>query len=232
MNLASRRRLIELAGRYRVPIVEDDIYRELRYDGSAVPPIKALDEQGLVIYISSFSKVGFPGLRVGWIAAPPAVVDHLNRAKQRSDLHASLLAQAAIFEFAKRGLLAKHIKRVKKAYTEGRDAMLEALEKYFPDEARWSRPQGGMSVWVRLPESLSSKQLLHQAAESGVTFISGDHFYASSPQQSMMRLAFTMAGPRSIEEAVKRLGLLIKAQLLKVRKQRVAKAGDGLRALV
>ena len=232
MNPASRRRLIGIAERYRVPIVEDDIYRELRYDGPDVPPLKALDEHGLVIYISSFSKVGFPGLRVGWIAAPRIVIDHLNRAKQRSDLHASLLAQAAIHEFAKRGLLAKHIKRVKKAYAQRRDAMLESLEKHFPDEARWSRPEGGMSVWVTLPDFLNSNQLLLQAVENGVTFISGDHFYASSPQQNLMRLSFTMAGPQSIEEGVKRLGNLMKARLVKMKKQRATRRTDGLRALV
>lgn len=229
---ASRHRLIALAATYRVPIIEDDIYRELRYDGPDVPPLKAMDEHGLVIYISSFSKVGFPGLRVGWIAAPRIVVDHLNRVKQRSDLHASLLAQAAIHEFAKRGLLAKHIKRVKRIYAQRRDAMLEALEKYLPDDASWSRPQGGMSVWVRLPDSLSSTQLLHQAAESGVTFICGDHFFASSPQQNMIRLSFTMAGPQSISEAVKRIGVIMKAQLSKLRKQPASGRPDGLRALV
>jgi DNA-binding transcriptional MocR family regulator len=232
MNAAARRRLIGIAERYRVPIVEDDIYRELRYDGPDVPPLKALDEHGLVIYISSFSKVGFPGLRVGWIAAPRIVVDHLNRAKQRSDLHASLLAQAAIHEFARRGLLARHIKRVKRAYAQRRDAMLESLEKYFPDEAKWSRPDGGMSVWVRLPDSLNSTQLLLQAVENGVTFISGDHFYASSPQQNMMRLSFTMASPQAIEEAVKRLGNLMKSRLVKMKKRRAQGRTDGLRALV
>ncbi|HLF83410.1 MAG TPA: PLP-dependent aminotransferase family protein [Blastocatellia bacterium] len=232
MNPESRRRLIGIAERYRVPIVEDDIYRELRYYGPDVPSLKALDEHGLVIYISSFSKVGFPGLRVGWIAAPRIVIEHLNRVKQRSDLHASLLAQAAIHEFAKRGLLAKHIKRVKKAYAQRRDAMLESLEKHFPDEARWNRPEGGMSVWVRLPDSLNSNQLLLEAVENGVTFINGDHFYASSPQQNMMRLSFTMAGAQSIEEAVKRLGNLMKSRLMKVKKQRAKARPDGVRALV
>lgn len=215
MDVAARRRLIEIAGQFRVPIIEDDIYRELRYNGPDIPPLKALDEHGLVIYISSFSKVGFPGLRVGWIAAPQVVIDHLNRAKQRSDLHASLLAQAAIFEFARRGLLTKHIKRVKKAYSQRRDAMLEALEKHFPDDASWSRPDGGMSVWVRLPQSVNTSQLLVQAIESGVTFVSGEHFYSSSPQQNMMRLSFTMAGPQAIEQGVKHLGSMIKARLLK-----------------
>lgn len=232
MDVAARRRLIEIAGQFRVPIIEDDIYRELRYNGPDIPTLKALDEHGLVIYISSFSKVGFPGLRVGWIAAPQVVIDHLNRAKQRSDLHASLLAQAAIFEFARRGLLTKHIKRVKKAYSQRRDAMLESLEKHFPDDAIWSHPEGGMSVWVRLPQSVNTSQLLVQAIESGVTFVSGEHFYSSSPQQNMMRLSFTMAGTQAIEQAVKHLGSMIKARLLKSRSEQSFRRPDGLRALV
>lgn len=232
MDHGSRRRLIGLASRFRVPIIEDDIYRELRYDGPAIPPLKALDEHGLVIYISSFSKVGFPGLRVGWIAAPRIVIDHLNRVKQRCDLHASLLAQAAIHEFAKRGLLTKHIKRVKKAYADRRNTMLDALEKHFPGETHWSRPDGGMSVWVNLPDSINANQLLHQAVESGVSFISGDHFYASSPSQNSMRLSFTMAGPLAIEEGVKRLGTMIKTRLVKMRRTQTPKRVNGMRALV
>lgn len=232
MDLGARRKLLGLSARYRVPIVEDDIYRELRYDGPEVPPLKALDEHGLVIYISSFSKVGFPGLRTGWIVAPRIVIEHLNRVKQRSDLHASLLAQAAIHEFAKRGLLAKHIKRVKKAYRLRRDAMLEALDRYFPDEANWSKPEGGMSVWVRLPGSVSSRQLLHEAAGTGVTFITGDHFFSSSPQDNALRLSFTMAGPQAIDDAVKKLAAIVKTQFSKSRKQRGTLRADGMRALV
>jgi len=232
MDLASRRRLIAIAERYRVPIVEDDIYRELRYGGPAIPPLKALDEHGLVIYISSFSKVGFPGLRVGWIVAPRIVVDHLNRVKQRCDLHASMLTQAAVYEFSRRGYLAKHIKRVKRAYGERRDTMLEALHKHFPDTTSWSRPDGGMSVWVRLPDAVNSNQLLHQAVENGVSFISGERFYATNPQQSSMRLSFTMAEPKSIEEGIKRLGSILKTRLMQSRRSAGTQRNDGMRALV
>ena len=121
-------------------------------------PLKALDKYGLVIYINSFSKVGFPGLRVGWIVAPRPLMAHLHALKQRSDLHASMLSQAAIYEFARQGLLNKHIRRAKKVYAERRDAMLSALEKHFPAEANWNHPAGGMTIWVRLPESLNASQ--------------------------------------------------------------------------
>ncbi|MCI0485682.1 MAG: PLP-dependent aminotransferase family protein [Blastocatellia bacterium] len=232
MDTEARRRLIELAARHRVPVVEDDIYREMRYEGAALPSLKALDRYGLVIYINSFSKVGFPGLRVGWIAAPPVVISHLNRAKEEIDLHASLLTQAAIYEFSRRGLLAKHIKRVKKVYAQHRDIMLEALERYFPEEAAWDKPEGGMAVWVRLPERLSADQILVRSAEQGVIFSPGHYFYSSQPQQNMMRLSFTMTPPALIEEGIKRLGGVVKNCLSLVKKQRAASAADTFCALV
>ncbi len=232
MDMRTRRRLLEMAIRHRVPIVEDDIYREMRYEGAMLPPLKALDEYGIVIYINSFSKVSFPGLRVGWVAAPRMVIDHLNRAKERSDLHASLMTQAAIHEFSRHGLLARHIKRVKRAYAQRRDCMLEALEKHFPDEACWNRPEGGMAFWVRLPEPLNASQVLLQAAEQGVIFSPGEAFYCSLPRQNMMRLSFTMASPPSIEEAIKRLGRVIEARMSSLKKQRGLHMAEAFRALV
>jgi GntR family transcriptional regulator/MocR family aminotransferase len=231
MDMAARRRLIEMALQYRAPIIEDDIYRELRYDGPSAPPLKAIDEYGLVIYVNSFSKVGFPGLRVGWIAAPAIVIEHLNREKQKADLHAGMLSQAALYEFSRHGLLARHIKRVKRAYTQRRDAMVEALDRYFPPEARWHKPDGGMAVWVTLPPAVNTSQLLLQAVESGITFSPSDHFYSSLPQQNMMRLSFTLAAPSQIEDAVKRLSVMIKARLATVGRRRF-EVGDAARALV
>jgi len=232
MDMQTRRRLIELAIRHRVPIIEDDIYREMRYEGAMLPPLKALDEYGIVIYINSFSKVSFPGLRVGWVVAPRIVIDHLNRAKERSDLHASLMTQAAIHEFSRHGLLARHIKRVKRAYAERRDSMLGALEKHFPDEVRWNRPEGGMAFWVELPEHLSASRILLQAAEQGVLFSPGEAFYSGMPRQNMMRLSFTMLSPPLIEEAIKRLGRIIEARLLSLKKQRGLHRAEAFSALV
>jgi 2-aminoadipate transaminase len=219
MDLTARRRLIELAAFYRVPIIEDDIYGELRYDGIALPPLKSLDEYGLVIYINSFSKIGFPGLRVGWIVAPRIVIDHLNAAKQRTDLHASLLSQAVISDFARQGLLAKHIRRCRKEYAQRRDAMLAALARYFPSEAVWNQPEGGMAIWVKLPESISASQILMQAMEQRVSFSPGEFFYSCAPRPNTLRLSFTMANPSMIEEAVRRLGAVIKARLLSAKKR-------------
>ena len=231
MNIAARRRLIDLAARHRVPIVEDDIYRELRYEGPMLPSLKALDQQGVVISINSFSKVGFPGLRVGWIAAPRVVIEHLNVAKRNADLHASLLTQAAIYEFSRHGLLAKHIRRVKKEYVRRRDIMLAALEKHFPTEVSWNTPQGGMAIWLSLPESLRASDILIHSAERGVVFSPGEHFYTDSPRLSSFRLCFTMASASAIEEGIKRLSVVIKERLTVQKRTKVRKAA-GLRALV
>jgi DNA-binding transcriptional MocR family regulator len=232
MNMAARRRLLDLAIKHRVPIVEDDIYRDLHYDGSMLPSLKALDPYGVVITINSFSKVGFPGLRVGWIAAPRIVIDHLNIAKQNCDLHASLLTQAAIHEFSKHGLLAKHIRRVKRAYAQRRDVMLEALEKHFPAEAAWNRPDGGMAIWVELPPSLNASEILLLSAQNGVTFSPGEHFYSGVPPKNMMRLCFTIASPASIEEAIKKLGIIIKGRLSTLKKQFAVRKQERFTALV
>jgi DNA-binding transcriptional MocR family regulator len=219
MDLTSRRRLIELAAFYRVPIIEDDIFGELRYDGVSLPPLKSLDEYGLVIYINSFSKVGFPGLRVGWVVAPPIVIEHLHAVKQRTDLHASLLSQAVISDFVRQGLLAKHIRRCRKEYAQRRDAMLFALSRHFPSEAVWNQPEGGMSIWVRLPEALNARQVLMQAIEQGVSFSPGEFFYSCTPRLNMLRLSFTMVNPSAIEDAVKRLGAVIKSRLASAKKR-------------
>jgi GntR family transcriptional regulator/MocR family aminotransferase len=232
MDIESRRRLLDLATRHRVPIIEDDIYSELHYDGPTLPSLKAMDEHGVVISINSFSKVGFPGLRVGWIVAPRVVNEQLNIAKQNADLHASMLTQAAIFEFSRRGLLAKHVKRVRRAYAERRDAMLDALERYFPADTQWNKPAGGMAVWVRLPEQLNSTEVLHRAAERGVVFSPGDHFYSAAPRHNMMRLCFTIASPEKIEEGIKRLGSVVKERITSIRKQRAQRAPEAMRALV
>lgn len=224
--------MIELAARYRVPIVEDDIYRELRYDGAALPPLKALDRYGLVIYTNSFSKVGFPGLRVGWIAAPRIVIDRLGSMKQQSDFHTSLMVQAAIHDFAKHGALVRHIQRCRKAYAQRRDAMLAALERHFPAEAKWNKPDGGLAIWVELPETINTMRILLSASEQGVTFSPGEVFYACAPQPNRMRLAFSTANPARIEEGIKRLGAAIKTKLAETKQPRWFGQAAGIRTLV
>ncbi|HKV39517.1 MAG TPA: PLP-dependent aminotransferase family protein [Blastocatellia bacterium] len=235
MPLAARRALLELAVKYKVPVIEDDIYGELRYEGASVPTLKALDDYGVVIYINSFSKVGFPGIRVGWIAADTALIRHLSAAKRKSDLHTSLLSQAAVYEFSRHGLLARHIKRSKKAYIERRDAMLAALEIYFPDESSgttWTKPEGGMAIWVTLPEPLNANQILLESVEKGVVFSPGGNFYPNLAPGPRMRLCYSTARPDQIEESIKRLGSILKGRLTSLKRQHLTRNREALRALV
>jgi 2-aminoadipate transaminase len=232
LDLAARRRLLELAAQYRVPIVEDEIYRDLRYDGAALPSLKALDQYGVVVYLNSFSKVGFPGLRVGWIVAPRLLIEHLHALKQRSDLHGNLLAQAALADFARQGLLTKHLQRCRRSYAQRRDAMLAALQRHFPNSATWTAPEGGMAIWVRLPAGLDASELLAQAQLQGIYFTPGPRFYASNARANTLRLSFTMVTAPQIEEGLKRLGELITTQLKVLAPERPAHALAAHKALV
>jgi DNA-binding transcriptional MocR family regulator len=231
-SLANRHQLVELSVKYRVPVIEDDIYSELRYDGPAVPPLKALDDHGIVIHISSFSKIGFAGLRVGWIMGARELIQQLALVKQKLDLHTATLTQAAIYEFSRHGLLARHMKRARKAYRERRDAMIAALERHFPEEASWNHPEGGMALWVRLPDGFDTDQLLVQSYEKGVLFSPASHFYAGAARQNMLRLSFTMSPPEAIDAGIRTLGSIVKRELAGMRKRPVHQAAGGFKALV
>lgn len=213
MDLAARRRLIEMAALYRVPVIEDEIYRDLRYEGAALPSLKSLDRYGVVIYLNSFSKVGFPGLRVGWVVAPRMLIAHLHALRQLSDFHGSLLAQAALADFARRGQFQKHLQRCRRHYVQRRDAMLAALQEYFPSGTVWSQPEGGMALWLRLPEGVNANELLVQAQQQGIYFTPGPHFYASRAQADTLRLSFTMTTTAQIDAGMKTLGKLVEKQI-------------------
>src|SRR6201993_625746 len=146
MPLVSRRRVMELAARHQVPVVEDHIYARLNTQQERIPSLKQLDRTNLVIHIDSFAKVAFPGLRVGWIVAPPAAIERLRLVKQMTDLHTDQLAQATMAEFLKRGLFHKHLARMRPTYTNRLNATEEALRKFMPEESRWTRPEGGMCL--------------------------------------------------------------------------------------
>jgi DNA-binding transcriptional MocR family regulator len=219
LSLDARKRLLEIVARHRVPVVEDNIYGALRLRGRELPTLKALDTHGLVIHLNSFSKVCFPGLRVGWIVASAPVVERLRIAKQATDLHTDQLAQAALAEFGRRGLVARLIKRARQLY-RGRLVRLEAaLESHFPEEAQWVRPEGGMAVWVRLPEGLDASALLFKARERYVLFTPGRYFYFQAVEHNTLRLGFTGVPERRIAQGIEILGELIKSELRQRRRR-------------
>jgi len=215
MSPGRRLRLLELARRYRVPIVEDDPYGELYYTEYPPSPLLALDQDGYVIYLSTFSKILFPGLRLGWVAAPRPVIERLSQIKQLADLHCSTLIQGAVHEFCQRGALDRHLDRVRDLYRQRRDAMLSELSQYGPAGLEWDEPQGGFNLWCRLPPGLKARHVMAEAARQGVAVVPGEVFYPDGGGQEEIRLNFGCLPVALIEEGVRRLGLAMTALLKK-----------------
>jgi len=220
MPLAARQTLLRLAGQAGVVIVENDIYGALRYEGDPLPTIKHLDPAGDVILIRSFSKIAFPGLRVGWVIAPKPVIARLVDAKQCCDLHSDQLAQAVLHRFAQSGRLAAHLKKVLHAGTKRLAAVLSSCDAHMPAGTRFTRPQGGMSLWVRLPEGIDAGELLPRAERAGVNYLPGKYFAVTRPESAALRLSFAGVAPDRIRAGVAVLGEIFGKELERVRAAR------------
>jgi 2-aminoadipate transaminase len=208
-----REQLIELSRRYRVPIVEDDPYGELRYTGSAPPLLASMDNEGLVIYLSTFSKTLSPGLRIGWVAASEPIVRALTIAKQASDLHTSTLLQRAIARMLSSFDYEAHLHRIRATYGERCQAMLGALRAHFPEGATWTRPEGGLFLWVELPRRIRAEDLLEDAIAARVAFVPGAPFFARNPQHHYLRLNFSHRPAEVIDEGIRRLAEALKGRI-------------------
>ncbi len=230
-----RHELVLLADKYGIPIVEDDPYGQLRFEGEHLPPLVVLDRENLrrdqgysignVLYLSTFSKTLAPGLRLGWIVAPPEVISKLVQLKQGADLHSSTFGQMVAYEVARDNFLDEHVKLIRRVYRERRDVMLTALAEYFPPEVTWTRPKGGLFLWVCLPVGMDAQQLFQTAVRENVAFVPGDCFYAPNGNQEdarrHLRLNFSAAPPDQIREGVRRLSVAVKQQLEELRPQPV-----------
>src|SRR5450432_1483704 len=231
MPLASRRRVLELATRYQVPIVEDHIYSRLHVREERVPSLKELDRSNLVIHIDSFAKVAFPGLRVGWIVAPATAIERLRLVKQTTDLHTDQLAQATLAEFLRRGLFTKHLAKMRKVYSSRLEALDAALRKHMPEETRWTRPEGGMCLWLELPPGFDASELLIHVKEKGVLFAPGRYFYVQSPLPNTLRLGFAALNEKQIARGIATLADLLRVEMSK-RQRGVRRAERSRVALV
>ncbi len=212
-----RVRLVELAARYQLPIVEDDPYGELYYGGQRSTPLAAIDiamhgEPRYVVYLGTLSKLLAPGLRVGWIVAPRTLVDRLVMLKQGLDLHTGSMAQAVAYYACRDGLLDRHIPRLRALYGERRDAMLAALasERALPVGTRWTRPDGGMFLWLTLPAEDDAEVLLARALAEQVAFVPGRQFHPGGGGANTLRLNFSHSGPPQIAEGVRRIGAALR----------------------
>src|SRR6516162_3205986 len=214
-----RAQLVWLSDKYGIPIIEDDPYGQLRYEGEHIKPLIVLDRMnalrdngyhfGNVIYLSTFSKVLAPGLRLGWIVAPPHVITRFVQLKQSADLHTSTFAQMVMYEVAKDGFLDKHVKTIRACYKERRDAMLAALHDFFPPEVKWTHPQGGLFLWVTLPQGIDGMRLFDEAIRHNVAFVPGQPFFAEGDSGSHMRLNFSNATPEMLREGIRRLSIVV-----------------------
>ncbi|WP_267550244.1 PLP-dependent aminotransferase family protein [Rhizobium rhizogenes] len=220
VDLAAREKLIDLGDELDIAIIEDAAYQSLRYDGEAIPPILALEiaRKGNIndtrtIYCGSFSKTLAPGLRVGFVVANAPVIRKLVLMKQAADLHSSTINQIAIHQVAERGFDAQ-VAKVRKTYSHRRDCMLAALAKYMPDGVSWTKPQGGMFVWITLPKGMDGAKLLARSLETAkVAFVPGQAFFADGTGANTFRVSFSCANDEMIEEGISRLGKLISGEI-------------------
>jgi 2-aminoadipate transaminase len=208
LTLERRMKLVKVAAKYGVPIIEDDPYGELRFEGEDITPIIVMHKEN-VLYLSTFSKILAPGIRLGWVVAPEKIIKKLVQAKQATDLHTSTFIQMIAHDIVKRGILKAHSKEIRKVYGERRHIMTSAMDKHFPKAVRWTKPQGGLFMWVVTPEHLNSMELLEKAVEAKVAFVPGNVFYPDASGTNTIRLNFSNARPEMITEGIKRLGRVL-----------------------
>lgn len=213
MPVERRQRLAEVATKLDLPVVEDDPYGQLRYEGEDLPPICTFIPER-TIYLGTFSKIMAPGLRLGWIVCPEVLIRRFVQAKQGADLHTSTFVQYVANDICQRGLLKPHVRRLCQVYRERRDTMLDALAEFWPDGSRWTRPQGGLFLWARVPEPIDTVEFAKKAIAENVAYVPGIHFYPNQDGgYDAMRLNFSYCPPDVIVEGIHRLGVALKKEL-------------------
>lgn len=208
-----RKRIAELAGRFGCLLIEVDVYTGLRYSGTPLPAVRTF-ASGPTLLLGSYSKVSFPGLRVGWVLGPRDLIARLAEAKEISDLHSDHLSQAVLLRFAESGELDRHLRRSQLSGAARLEAVLSACEHYLPPGARWTRPEGGMNLWVEFPPPIDAEMLLRAAEARGVTFLTGRHFSTRNAHRRALRLSFGGLKPEQITSGVEILGEAAREQLI------------------
>jgi len=213
LPLQRREQLAEIATRLDVPVVEDDPYGQLRFEGEDILPICSLIPER-TIYLGTFSKTLTPGMRLGWIVCPEVLMERLVQAKQGADLHTGTFVQYVANDICQRGLLKQHIRQLRQVYKERRDTMLDALVEFWPEGCRWTHPQGGLFLWAQVPESIDTQEFLQDALAEKVAYVPGVNFYPNQDGgHNAMRLNFSYCSPEKIVEGIRRLGVALKKKL-------------------
>ncbi|MHC2994794.1 MAG: PLP-dependent aminotransferase family protein [Candidatus Atribacteria bacterium] len=213
MSLPRRKRILEIARKFEVFILEDNPYEKLRFEGESLPSIYSLDNEGYVISLGTFSKILCPGLRLAWVLGDKEIIEKLVIIKQATDLCTTILNQLIAYEYCRQNDIDKNIESNVQIYRKKRDVMLESLDKYFPAEASWTKPEGGFFVFVTLPEYIDVDEMFLEAIEEKIAYVSGAPFFANGKGQNTMRLSFCYPKEKDIEEGIKKLGQVIKKKI-------------------
>lgn len=212
LSIERRQELVETCARMGIPLIEDNPYGDLCYSGEPLPKLLNMNPDG-VIYLGSFSKILTPGIRLGYMVAPVVLIRKLEQAKQATDLHTSTLTQMAVYEVIKDGFLQEHIPSIRTFYSAQCYVMLDAMKAHFPEGVTWTRPLGGMFIWVTLPAHINSKELLDAAIAQNVAFVPGGPFYANEAETNTFRLSFVTVPPEKINEGIAKIGALLQARM-------------------
>ena len=205
-----RKKLVELANKYNVAILEDNPYGELRFEGEFLPAVKHYDTEGRVIFLGTFSKIFCPGLRLGWVAADKEVLNKFIMVKQGADLQSSTISQMEVAKFLEIYDIEEHIEKLKRVYKKRKDLMIKTMEEEFPEEVKFTNPEGGLFTWVVLPEHINARELAVKALEKNVAFVPGGSFFPNGGNENTFRMNYSNMDEERIVEGVKRLGEVLR----------------------
>ena len=214
--LERRIKFMEIINKYEIPVVEDNPYGELRFDGESLPSLKSLDTKGLVIYLGTFSKIFCPGYRLGWTSAAPKILEKFNICKQGADLQASTISQMEVNKFMEMYDLDAHVEKIKACYVKRRDLMIKTMEEEFPESVEFTRPQGGLFTWVTLPEGIDAGVMAKKCLEKNVAYVPGASFYPNGGVVNTCRLNYSNMPEDKIVEGIKRMGEVLRSELSSV----------------
>ena len=212
-SIERRKKLVELANKYNIAIVEDNPYGELRFEGEIYPAVKHYDTEGRVIFLGTFSKIFCPGLRLGWVAADGEVLNKYIMVKQGADLQSNTMSQMEVAKFLEEYDIEEHIEKIKAVYKKRRDLMMKTIEEEFPKEVKYTYPEGGLFTWVILPEHINARELAVKALEKNVAFVPGGSFFPNGGNENTFRMNYSNMDEERIVEGIKRLGIAIKEMM-------------------
>ena len=213
--LERRLKFMEIINKYEIPVIEDNPYGELRFDGESLPSLKSLDTKGLVIYLGTFSKIFCPGYRLGWTCASPKILEKFNICKQGADLQASTISQMEVNKFMDMYDLDEHVEKIKACYVKRRDVMLQAMKEEFPDCVEFTHPEGGLFTWVTFPEGIDAGEMAKKCLEKDVAYVPGASFYPNGGVYNTCRLNYSNMPEEKIKEGIKRIGEVLREELAK-----------------